>query len=115
MARCLYSMPIIVLNMGSEMTYILAQRLLLSYYIVLFIIIICCYYYIIRLSAQKISNDKAQKVLEDVLLASFSSVFIEELFKPQEIYTVNRYYYYYCYYITILIFLLLVQNKSLRK
>lgn len=114
MARCLYSMPIIVLNMGSEMTYILAQRLLL--YVILFIIIICCYYYyIIRLSAQKISNDKAQKVLEDVLLASFSSVFIEELFKPQEIYTVNRYHYYYSYYITILIFLLLVQNKSLKK
>ena len=43
-----------------------------------------------RLSAQKISNDKAQKVLEDVLSSLFSTVFIDELFKPQEIYTVNR-------------------------
>lgn len=68
------------------------------------------------MSAQKIANEKALKVLEDVLLASFSNVFIDELFKPQEIYTVNRYIYHYYYDIYRLVsFYYLVQNKSLKK
>ena len=44
---------------------------------------------IIRLSAQKIANDKAKQVLQDLMLALFSDVFIDELFKPQEVYSVN--------------------------
>ena len=47
MTQCLYSMPIIVLNMGSEMTYILAQRY--NIYFILYINLIkFIYYKIIR-------------------------------------------------------------------
>jgi hypothetical protein len=61
----LYTMPIIVLNMGGEMTYILNQRL----------------------QAQSVQDEKAKKVLLDVARAMFSPVFIDELFKPQEMYS----------------------------
>lgn len=61
----LYTMPIIVLNMGGEMVYILHQRL----------------------QAQTVQDDKAKKVLQDVVRAMFSPLFITELFKPQEMYT----------------------------
>jgi hypothetical protein len=46
MARSPYTMPIIVLNMGSEMVYILNQRL----------------------QAQSIQEEKAKKVSESVLV-----------------------------------------------
>jgi hypothetical protein len=60
-----WAMPIIVLNMGGEMVYILHQRLM----------------------AQTVNNDKANKVLQEVVKAMFSTMFIEELFKPQEQYS----------------------------
>lgn len=60
-----FTMPIIVLNMGGEMTYILNQRL----------------------QAQSVQDEKARKVLLDVARAMFSPVFIDELFKPQEMYS----------------------------
>lgn len=52
-------MPLLVLNMGGEMIYILQQRLL----------------------AQNITPDKQQRVLVDVLNTMYSSKFIAELFK----------------------------------
>lgn len=58
-------MPIIVLNMGGEMVYILHQRL----------------------QAQTVQDEKAKKVLQDVVRAMFSPLFIIELFKPQEMYS----------------------------
>lgn len=58
-------MPIIVINMGSEMVYILQQRL----------------------QAQKVSDDKSIKVLQDVIRAMYSPLFITELFKSQEMYS----------------------------
>jgi hypothetical protein len=58
-------MPIIVINMGGEMVYILQQRL----------------------QAQKVQDDKAIKVLQDVIRAMYSPLFITELFKPQEMYS----------------------------
>ncbi len=58
-------MPIIVLNMGGEMIYILNQRL----------------------QAQNVPLDKARKVLGDVIRTMYTPMFLEELFKPQEIYT----------------------------
>lgn len=61
----LFTMPMIVMNMGGEMVYILNQRL----------------------QAQSVQDDKAVKVLQDVLKAMFSKLFIEELFKPQEMYS----------------------------
>jgi hypothetical protein len=58
-------MPIIVINMGGEMVYILQQRL----------------------QAQKVQDEKAIKVIQDVIRAMYSPLFITELFKPQEMYT----------------------------
>jgi len=57
-------MPLVVINLGGEMVYILSQRL----------------------RAQKIQAEKAGKVLSDVVSAMFSSAFVEELFKPQPLY-----------------------------
>ena len=59
------AMPLIVMNMGGEMVYILEQRL----------------------HAQKIPAEKTQKVLADVIRTMYSKKFITELFKPQDIYT----------------------------
>lgn len=59
------AMPILVLNMGGEMIYILHQRL----------------------QAQNIPEEKARKVLEDVIRTMYTPLFLEELFKPQEMYT----------------------------
>jgi hypothetical protein len=61
----LWTMPIIVLNMGGEMVYILHQRL----------------------QAQTVQDEKAKKVLQDVVRAMFSPLFIIELFKAQEMYS----------------------------
>ena len=60
-----YVMPMLVFNMGGEMTYILNQRL----------------------QAQSVQDEKAKKVLLDVARAMFNPVFMDELFKPQEMYT----------------------------
>mmetsp|Transcript_25661 Transcript_25661/g.43035 ORF Transcript_25661/g.43035 Transcript_25661/m.43035 type:complete len:463 (-) Transcript_25661:102-1490(-) len=60
-----YAMPIIVLNMGGEMIYILNQRL----------------------QAQNIPIEKSRKVLGDVIRTMYTPMFLEELFKPQEVYT----------------------------
>jgi len=63
MADC--GMPWAVLNMGSEMLYILEQRL----------------------SAQQISEEKGARVLADVIATMFSEKFLSELFKPQRLYS----------------------------
>ena len=60
-----YAMPILLLNMGGEMVYILHQRL----------------------RAQNVSVEKEKRVLRDVMLAMFSEAFVEELFKPQAMYS----------------------------
>ncbi len=65
MLGSLFAMPIIVINMGGEMIYILHQRL----------------------QAQNVPDEKARKVLEDVIRTMYTPMFIEELFKPQEVYT----------------------------
>jgi hypothetical protein len=65
MLGSLLAMPILVINMGGEMIYILHQRL----------------------QAQNITDDKARKVLEDVIRTMYTPVFLEELFKPQEMYS----------------------------
>jgi hypothetical protein len=53
--------------MGAEMVYILNQRLI----------------------AQSVQTSKANKVLVDVVKAMFSEIFVEELFRPQEMYSVS--------------------------
>ena len=55
MVQSLYAMPIIVINMGGEMIYILNQRL----------------------KAQSVPDDKAEKVMLDVLKAMYTSVFVD--------------------------------------
>lgn len=59
------AMPMVVINMGGEMVYILEQRL----------------------SAQNIPREKSNKVLVDVIRTMYSAKFITELFKPQDIYS----------------------------
>lgn len=61
----LLAMPLIVLNMGAEMVYILEQRL----------------------KAQSISGEKSKRVLADVLRTMFSNKFVVELMRSQEAYT----------------------------
>mmetsp|Transcript_6051 Transcript_6051/g.14032 ORF Transcript_6051/g.14032 Transcript_6051/m.14032 type:complete len:379 (+) Transcript_6051:92-1228(+) len=63
----LMTMPILIVNMGGEMVYILEQRL----------------------QAQKIPDSKGQKVLNDVVRTMYYPRFIEELFKPQEMYSIQ--------------------------
>jgi len=61
------TMPVLIVNMGGEMVYILEQRL----------------------QAQKIPESKGQKVLNDVVRTMYYPRFIEELFKPQEMYSIQ--------------------------
>jgi len=63
----LMTMPVLVVNMGGEMVYILEQRL----------------------QAQKIPEEKGQKVLNDVVRTMYYPRFVEELFKPQEMYSMQ--------------------------
>ncbi|XP_004705018.1 protein OSCP1 isoform X2 [Echinops telfairi] len=59
------TLPLLFLNLGGEMLYILDQRL----------------------RAQNIPADKARKVLNDIISTMFNRKFMEELFKPQEMYS----------------------------
>uniref|UniRef100_A0A8D1NIW8 Protein OSCP1 n=1 Tax=Sus scrofa TaxID=9823 RepID=A0A8D1NIW8_PIG len=61
----LRTLPLLFLNLGGEMLYILDHRL----------------------RAQNIPGDKARKVLNDIISTMFNRKFIEELFKPQELYS----------------------------
>jgi len=61
------TMPVLIVNMGGEMVYILEQRL----------------------QAQKIPDAKGQKVLNDVVRTMYYPRFVEELFKPQEMYSLQ--------------------------
>ncbi len=61
----LRAMPMIVLNMGSEMLYILNQRL----------------------QAQKIEEVKRLKVIADVTKTMFADAFVSALFQEQDVYS----------------------------
>lgn len=65
MKGSLVSMPIVMINMGGEMVYILEQRL----------------------RAQNVVSSKGQKVLCDVVRTMYYPRLIEELFKPQDMYS----------------------------
>jgi len=58
-------MPLVLINMGGEMIYILDQRL----------------------HAQMVAEDKSHKVIDDVVRTMFNPKFVAELFKPTEIYS----------------------------
>ena len=61
----LKTLPLLFINLGGEMMYILDQRL----------------------RAQNIPSDKALKVIHDIVGTMYNKRFIEELFKPQELYS----------------------------
>nr|XP_033812517.1 protein OSCP1 [Geotrypetes seraphini] len=61
----LRTLPLLFINLGGEMLYILDQRL----------------------RAQNIPADKAKKVMNDIITTMFNKKFMEELFKPQELYS----------------------------
>ncbi|XP_078279498.1 protein OSCP1 [Rhinoraja longicauda] len=61
----LRTLPLLFINLGGEMLYILDQRL----------------------RAQSIPSDKAKKVMNDIVSTMFNKKFMEELFKPQELYS----------------------------
>ncbi|OCT92150.1 hypothetical protein XELAEV_18015204mg [Xenopus laevis] len=61
----LRTLPLLFINLGGEMLYILDQRL----------------------RAQNIPPDKAKKVMNDIITTMFNKKFMEELFKPQELYS----------------------------
>ncbi|PVD29279.1 hypothetical protein C0Q70_11876 [Pomacea canaliculata] len=59
------TLPLLFLNLGGEMMYILDQRL----------------------RAQNVAEEKAQKVLNDIVATMFNKRFMDELFKPQLLYS----------------------------
>ena len=59
-----HTMPLLLINLGGEMLYILEQRL----------------------SAQNVQSEKSVRVLCDVVRTMFSRRFVNELFKPQWMY-----------------------------
>lgn len=59
------AMPLVIVNLGAEMIYILDQRL----------------------KAQCIAEDKSRQVLNDVVRTWFDNKFVEALFKPQQLYS----------------------------
>lgn len=61
----IHAMPFLVMNLGAEMIFILEQRL----------------------QAQSVTKDKSTRVLQDVLGAMFASSFMEELMRPQHLYS----------------------------
>lgn len=61
----LKTLPLLFINLGGEMMYILDQRL----------------------KAQNIPQEKARKVLHDITGTMFNKRFMDELFKPQELYS----------------------------
>ncbi|DAZ97620.1 TPA: hypothetical protein N0F65_002239 [Lagenidium giganteum] len=65
MAGSLMTMPMLIINMGAEMIYVLDQRL----------------------KAQNIPRDKSSKVLEDIIKTMHNEKFMVELFKPHHMYS----------------------------
>ncbi|KAJ8314695.1 hypothetical protein KUTeg_006845 [Tegillarca granosa] len=59
------TLPLLFINLGGEMVYILDQRL----------------------RAQNIPDEKSKKVLHDIIATMFHKRFMEELFKPQPLYS----------------------------
>lgn len=60
-----HAMPFLIVNYGAEMVFILDQRL----------------------QAQSVASEKASKVLHDVIKAMFAPTFVDELLRPQPLYT----------------------------
>ncbi|KAL4159865.1 hypothetical protein PRNP1_000438 [Phytophthora ramorum] len=65
MTGSLMTMPMLIVNMGAEMIYVLDQRL----------------------KAQNIPRDKSSKVLEDIVKTMHNETFMAELFKPHRMYS----------------------------
>ncbi|CAB1350839.1 unnamed protein product [Coregonus sp. 'balchen'] len=59
------TLPLVFINLGGEMLYILDQRL----------------------RAQNTADDNTQKVMNDIVATMFNKAFMEELLKPQDLYS----------------------------
>lgn len=57
------ALPLLFINLGGEMLYVLDQRL----------------------NAQKIQNDKGRKIMSDIIVNMFNDKFLDEIFRPQEL------------------------------
>ena len=64
----MHVLPFIILVLGGEMIYILDQRL----------------------RSQNIAKDRSQKVMQDIVKTMFSKKFMDEVFRPQGMYTYNE-------------------------
>eukprot|EP00128_Syssomonas_multiformis_P019020 Colp12_sorted_trinity150504_noHs@23242 len=62
-----HALPFLLFNLGGEMVYILQQRL----------------------AAQNITSKKGKQVVCDILSTLFADSFVDELFRPQQLYSVS--------------------------
>lgn len=60
-------LPFIIMNLGSEMVYILHQRL----------------------KEQDLTNDRCSKILEEIIQNMFSQGVVKEIFRPQQMYSLK--------------------------
>ena len=63
-------MPLVVVNLGSEMIYVVRQRLI----------------------AQNVGKKKARRVLKDIVATMFAKDFVDQLFVPTPLYTIRDVY-----------------------
>ena len=61
----MHALPFIIISLGGEMIYILDQRL----------------------RSQEVAAQRSQKVLQDIVKTMLSKKFIEEVFRPQAMYS----------------------------
>uniref|UniRef100_A0A671MA25 OSCP1 n=1 Tax=Sinocyclocheilus anshuiensis TaxID=1608454 RepID=A0A671MA25_9TELE len=59
------TLPLLIINLGGEMIYILDQRL----------------------RAQDDNDEKTQRVMNDIVATMFNKAFLEELLRPQDLYS----------------------------
>ncbi|KAI3386125.1 hypothetical protein SNEBB_011329 [Seison nebaliae] len=64
----LKTLPFLLINLGGEMVYILDQRL----------------------RDQEITSEKKRKIMQDIITSMFHRPFVEEVFKPQEMFSTSN-------------------------
>jgi hypothetical protein len=87
----LLGMPLTVINLGGEMMYILEQRLIAQN--IPQVYVVCMKMSFVHLCqcvtthGREHAQDKAVKVITDIVRTMFNPKFVDELFKPQELYS----------------------------
>jgi hypothetical protein len=84
-------MPLTVINLGGEMMYILEQRLIAQnipqVYVVSMMLSFVHLCQCVTTHSREHAQDKAVKVITDIVRTMFNPKFVDELFKPQELYS----------------------------